>query len=224
MDRLSSHSLFHFTQSQSNLKSILENGFRFSLIAEKIPNSKLMYTVPAVCFCNIPLSSISEHVDWYGYYGIGLKPAFCKSIGATPVCYVHSASPFLPSTRKQETLNQSMLTPFLKRIAGKQKKYNCHKYHWKDFYNEKEWRAIKKGDCNIWSMDNLDDLYQKREDLKTGMQYTYAKIQNLSFDGDIEYIILQKHDEVPDFVNWLSGHYNDLIPKVITVDRILKDF
>ena len=224
MNTLSSHTLFHFTHSLKSLQSILNNGLRFSLIAEKIPNSRLMYTVPAICFCNIPLSAIKEHLDWYGEYGIGFTPAYCKSIGATPVCYVHGASPFLPKTNKSNLFQQSRLTPFLKRTAGLQKKYNCHRYKWKVFYDEKEWRAID-GRCNIWPIDNLADMYSKQDDLKVNEKYTWSKVPNPSINGDIEYIILKERNEVPNFIQWLVNNgLKDLIPKVITVEQIMKDF
>lgn len=85
MPELSSNDLYHYTPKLEYLINILQNGFEHRLIIEDLPftgykddifsapgliNSKIK--LHAVCFCDIPFSLISEHVNEYGKYCIGL--------------------------------------------------------------------------------------------------------------------------------------------------------
>ena len=78
---LSANTLFHFTSSLDILISILTRDFipRYSLenynvLMPKINNRKgLEVGIPMVSFCDIPLSKVSQHIDIYGRYGIGLE-------------------------------------------------------------------------------------------------------------------------------------------------------
>lgn len=227
---LSSHSLFHFTRSKKSLQAILLGGLRCSPIGETIPGSTLRYVVDAICFCDIPLSAISKHLEWYGPYGIGLTPAYGKSIGATPVCYVHSASRYLYHHKDKESFyKQCPLTPYLKRTCGKQHKYNCHNYYWKNFYDEKEWRAVKPDEINLYNKEevpnlrNLKRLIDDDKSSRTNKDYYYTgKIPW----NNIEYIILPTRDDVSGFVKWMNSNSipQDLQTRIIVVEQLMKDF
>lgn len=105
---LSSHSLFHYTSTFENLKSIINNGFTFSRLTEELPLKGFSTSVfhglgiisyqfewYAVCFCDIPLSMIDKHVEQYGAYCIGLTKEWAMKNGVTPIRYVHGDSPDL---------------------------------------------------------------------------------------------------------------------------------
>ncbi|MPR36924.1 abortive infection system antitoxin AbiGi family protein [Salmonirosea aquatica] len=81
---VSSSSLFHFTSGGSEtLKLILENGFLVKKSNETYPITapekvinlqggsghyktlEMNYSIPMVCFCDIPLSIISKHAEIY---------------------------------------------------------------------------------------------------------------------------------------------------------------
>ena len=68
-----SHTLFHFTKSRDTLKLVLKNGFwpRYCLEdIQWIGEDRFPYiSIPIVCFCDIPLSRIQEHVGCYGEFG-----------------------------------------------------------------------------------------------------------------------------------------------------------
>lgn len=104
MSNLSSQTLFHFTPSLDNLKGILSGGIRYGMFAEKLPKGKMAYFVRGISFCNIPLSMISEHVDWYGTYAIGLKRSKLREIGTSPVFYVHSDTKMFPTKERSRSL------------------------------------------------------------------------------------------------------------------------
>ena len=230
MNQLSSNTLFHFTHRFDVLIKILQDGLRFSAIGESIPGTSLKYIVDAICFCDIPLSAIRKHCEWYGNYGIGFKPSYCKQIGATPVCYVHSSSKHLPSGKNcSEKYQSSVLTPYLKPTCGMQKKYKCHKRHWNSYYNEKEWRAVADNmtiynRSYIRSLDELDKAVQDIKSSRKPNEWIYAK-QKFGWD-DVEYIIFESNKDIPAFEQWMTsyGAPQSLQQKIITVRQLLKDF
>ena len=81
MPSISSNSLFHFTSKDSLLK-ILESSFRPSYSRETLyfNDSEIRVLVPMICFCDIPLSQINNHIATYGEYGIGMSKEWGKKI------------------------------------------------------------------------------------------------------------------------------------------------
>lgn len=96
------NSLFHFTESIEVLKSILQNGFRFSYSFEehymfdRHSNRTIEIiggAIPMICFCDIPLTRTKDHVDLYGRYFIGLNKEFMQNAFDSflnPVIYYNS--------------------------------------------------------------------------------------------------------------------------------------
>lgn len=92
---LSSKTLFHFTRDFKFLTNILKNGIyiRYSLETYgKLLKSKSELVLPMSCFCDIPLSQISDHTKKYGTYSIGLSKEWGVKNGLSPVLYAHSKS------------------------------------------------------------------------------------------------------------------------------------
>ncbi|MFU0923178.1 abortive infection system antitoxin AbiGi family protein [Kluyvera sichuanensis] len=77
-----SETLFHFTKSSDTLEIILKNGFWPRYCLEDIrwlEFTDVEYvSYPMVCFCDIPLSRISEHVSFYGSFGLGVSKDWAK--------------------------------------------------------------------------------------------------------------------------------------------------
>src|SRR5438552_2629153 len=90
----SANTLFHFTGVRA-LKGILRNGFypkyrkeNLSVATPRISKYKNAY-VPMVCFCDLPLSRIRQHIDFYGEYGIGMrKEGWGIERGISPIIYL----------------------------------------------------------------------------------------------------------------------------------------
>lgn len=77
---VSASTLFHFTKGGiRTLNKILKGGFHPKYHKENYNNvlkKRNIYSnslIPMVCFCDIPLTRISNHLENYGSYGIGLR-------------------------------------------------------------------------------------------------------------------------------------------------------
>jgi hypothetical protein len=84
-----SHTLFHFTDSIDTLLSILQSGFWPRYCAEDFRwyNEAMGYvSYPIVSFCDIPLTRIREHTDFYGKFGIGMSRDWGISAGTKSCC------------------------------------------------------------------------------------------------------------------------------------------
>jgi hypothetical protein len=93
-NRLSSDYLYTYTSQYDNLKSILENGLRHSLVEEKIPYKKDIYQQNfVVCFCDILPHQADFHKSVYGNYAIAFKKEWGIKNGITPLRYIHENSP-----------------------------------------------------------------------------------------------------------------------------------
>jgi len=225
MSVLSSQTLFHFTSSLENLKSILSGGIRYGMFAEKLPKGKLAYFVRGISFCNIPLSMISEHVDWYGTYALGLKRSKIREMGGSPVFYVHSDTKMFPGG--QGAISVLLNNPFLcylKQHLGYQYHKSEGKYRLKKFYDEKEWRLFV-GTPSIERYTNQTDLenIRKRNEGKAPVQVPLTILPDM-----IEYIILEKPNDFVDFDTFLKKNFpaqrDDLLTKILYYTQIKRDF
>jgi hypothetical protein len=83
--------LFHFTKSLDVLLRILEEGFWPRYWLEDITwldGGVPRLAWPMVSFCDIPISRLREHTEFYGNYGIGLVREQWQATGLNPVLYV----------------------------------------------------------------------------------------------------------------------------------------
>jgi len=164
---ISANTLFHFTNSIENLQNILTNNFSPRYCIERIDyigNSSMDLGIPMICFCDIPLSQTTEHVNTYGSYAIGLKKEWAIKNSITPVLYIHDDSQtkkiinsisgnlikldgfesiFRKEFKGHATMEAMELLFFCKKYAG---------VMWREgalrenviFYNEREWRYVPK--------------------------------------------------------------------------------
>jgi len=162
---ISANTLFHFTSSIDNLRSILTNHFspRYSLenIGFLSKKESIDIAIPMVCFCDIPLSQIIDHVNVYGEYAVGLTKDWAIRNGISPILYLYFESntmKFIPEFFKTSTI----FAKIRKEISGKDSnsevksllRFMCHckDYEgsmWRNgekidrvLYNENEWRYV----------------------------------------------------------------------------------
>lgn len=226
MARISSSTLFNFTDSIDHLVNNLKYGFYCHNTYEKLPLKNNGYRVPMACFCDIPLSLISEHFDWYGRYGIGIKRTYARQNGVKPVWYVTSESNLVKNLVKNPNPSEyekKHLVPYLKQFIGNQQ-YKDGKEKRKKFYDEREWRYIPD--------NSLVELYFGT---KSQREKTEAK-QNgdrMKLDlNEVEYIIIEKEADFDRMIKELRTiankneklKFESLIAKIMTSKQIERDF
>ncbi|GAB3102564.1 hypothetical protein G8770_10290 [Aestuariicella hydrocarbonica] len=238
-----SHTLFHFTRSSGTLKSILKNGFWPRYCLEDIKwiededNEFVAY--PMVCFCDIPLSRVEEHVGFYGEFGLGLTKEWALKNGMTPVHYISQTSE-LPKSYNTlvDLLGESdkkdqgwevlrfMLAhtkPLEGRMSVSGELIN------KEFHQESEWRYIARNE-NIH--DTIVGNDYKTQEFIEGRNNETKRFCMLKFlPSDIKYIFVRNDSDIPEIIKFIQselGGYplNDvllLISRVTSLESIRND-
>jgi hypothetical protein len=243
---LSSNSLIHFTKTSDALKGILSNNFKIFFCRESIIlNTSIEYAAPMVSFCDIPLSSIKEHIGKYGSYGIGLTKEWAQRKHLNPVLYIDKGSDlsnsyhslynkFFKITKTMNELDESEkqmldLLRYIKNyeadlIRGGEVIKN---YRYSD---EREWRFLPDYEkCNLMAISvSIIDTDEKKAIYN-------GKISGLRLEfepNDIKYIIIERESEISEFVDVLKKSkgnkytYNDverLMTRIITSEQIVTD-
>lgn len=252
---ISSQTLFHFTSSASNLINILIHEFRPHFCLEDLRQLNIeggfpmaATAIPMVCFCDLPLSQTSEHLSFYGNYGIGLTKKWGIKNGLNPVLYLAdksdankyltrvAASAFTQENLPDEAFADIVeLMSFVKPLDGTM--YKQGKPIEKYFYDEREWRfvpyLIKESsdmEGNEYRLDKeeyLDDVRRSHanEELRSRVR--------LSFEpSDIKYIIVAKDDEIISTIRAIrkikekhsSETVDILSSRIISAKQIEEDF
>jgi hypothetical protein len=85
------NTLFRFTSDFKYLLKFLSNGFHPRLSRE-ISIKSGDRNLSMVCFCDIPLSMVTNHMGKYGQYGIGMTKGWGINKGLNPVLYYNAKS------------------------------------------------------------------------------------------------------------------------------------
>lgn len=238
-----SHTLFHFTKNSETLKSILKNGFWPRYCLEDIKwiededNEFVAY--PMVCFCDIPLSRVEEHVGFYGEFGLGLTKEWALKNGMTPIHYISQTSK-LPksyntlvdllgeSDKKEEgwKILRYMLAhtkPLEGRMPISGELIN------KEFHQESEWRYIATNE-NIHDSIIGKDFHV--DEYVAGRNNETKKYCMLKFlPNDIKYIFVKKDSDIPEVIKFIQSDLSDyplndvqlLISRVTSLESIRND-
>jgi hypothetical protein len=258
MSNISSNTLFHFSNSAENIFGILKNGFQPRFCLEEFGSDvfvsdkpKLEEAIPMTCFCDIPLSQMGQHLEFYGCYGIGLSKEWGKSKGLTPITYIHPESTqlkylkhvhdviyeltkeieFDPLTFQDNPMFALFeLSAFFKNYEGNMWRNN--KYIKKKFYDEREWRYVP-----FINNEELEYRLTKKEFLDNIKRATANQLIqegfNLSFLAtDIKYLIVKTEEEIislSDSLDRINGVFTKdeiklLKTKIISTEQIINDF
>lgn len=225
MTRLSSTTLFNFTDTLEFLLSNLQQGIYCNASIEKLPQRNAYYRVPMACFCDIPLSLIKEHFNWYGRYGIGIRRTYARSLGVKPVWYITSENSLVSKLSKTKILAEQErrhLLPYLKQFIGYQADKNG-KHTRKKFYDEREWRYLP--DTNL--VEPLFGL-SKINEAVFPLQPVFTMPLH---PNEIEYIIIEHEADLEQLLPVLKKlsskngvRYETLVSKIITAKQIERDF
>ncbi|WP_084084767.1 abortive infection system antitoxin AbiGi family protein [Cupriavidus sp. USMAA2-4] len=243
--RPKSNTLFHFTKDLETLKLILQNGFWPRYCLEDVgwlggDDDYIAY--PMVCFCDIPLSRISEHVGFYGQFGIGLTRSWAEDAGLNPLLYVAGENGVYatiqklvsnatddedPERSKAARASVLHMLAYSKPVSGKMVVGEGPVD--KLFYQESEWRYVPKGKgvSRFITKANFDDASQRdRANAKTreGCMLRFGP-------KDVRYIFVKSDSDIPDVVNFIHAHMDRytgseqkiLMSRVVSLESLSED-
>ncbi len=226
MTRISSNTLFNFTDSIDYLLDNLRLGFYCHNTFEKLPYGKNGYEVPMACFCDIPLSLIKEHFDWYGKYGIGIKRSYAREQGVKPVWYITSENNLVRNIVKSKNLTdyeRKYLLPYMKQFYGKQYFEKKKTERFKKFYDEREWRYIPNN-------SNVKVYFGDKANRNKPLAIQNGERMKLDLN-QVEYIIIEKESDFNRMLTELKSisksgkvSYESLLSKIMTAKQIDQDF
>jgi len=240
-----SHTLFHFTKRKETLKLILKNGFwpKYSLedIQWVAQDGADYMAFPTEGDCDIPLGRISEHVGFYGEYGLGMTKAWANSNGLNPILYLASHNNINAELRAlnnhanhlsendRESAKETMryIYVHVKPTDGSMIVDGVPLA--KKFYQESEWRYVPKSEdvapyIKKEKFDNPDILDTHNEQSKKHCSLLFLP-------KDVKYIFVKNDSDIPDMINFIQTeleHYSGvdlkiLMSRVISLESIQDD-
>lgn len=227
--QVTSDTLFHFTNSISNLKNILNQRFKITYCKEtfSLDNTSHSYYFPMLSFSDIPLSLTKDHIYKYGNFGIGMSKEWGIRNQLNPVIYIEQNS--IIAKDIQNTLNMLKIILGESIISNNTEKSitNIQELTWanlnvirhiknyagdlirgpkthKDyrFYDEREWRYVPKWNKDKVSFKNFISTEEDYLNFRNN-QKTKPFIENIKIDftcDDIKYLIVKSNKDIPNLI------------------------
>jgi hypothetical protein len=239
--------LFHFTKSLDILLSILEEGFwpRYSLEDITWLDGGLPRLAwPMVSFCDIPISRLRKHTEFYGNYGLGLHRERWQATGLHPVLYVSPDSMLRNLLREllldvrrnpdQRVKTASMVVLAHCKPLDGWMEVNGQKMK-KNFYSECEWRFLPwvegVGAGKYGFLLKEEDFHNKaaireaNEERRNDRMLTFLP-------ADVRYLLVKSPDDVSKLVSFIEGKMlpyasvvRDMLKtRIMVLDEVLTDF
>lgn len=214
-----SQTLFHFTKSLDTLKLILADGFwpRYCSEDTRWLGQENAQTVafPMVCFCDIPLSRISDHVNFYGQYGLGMTREWGTVNGLNPILYLAGENSIMAELRK---LNEHANAVERAKIPLAKETMRYVYAHTKpvsgvmvvdsstvekDFYLESEWRCVPhhkeiKAYLRHTEFSDIDLLNKANQQTSEHCRLKFSP-------KDIKYIFVRSDADIPEIINFIQA-------------------
>lgn len=253
--------LFHFTDTYANLIGILECDFKPRYCLEDLRLTTLgggavedQWAIPMVCFCDLRLSQIREHLDDYGGYGIGLTKTWGAQNGLSPLIYLHPESysreligraiehlRILKDLENSSGQSKSTAAITALELVAMTKPYEGISHRKgasrrKRFYDEREWRYLPHLRRLDGSPDHLAMLSAQEfqdVDLRNRSNDAIATLCPLQFNPmDIVYLFVKDDQEVlplVDRIRSIKRKYAEeevtlLTTRIMSSDRIPHGF
>jgi hypothetical protein len=196
---------------------------------------------PMVCFCDIPLSRIDEHVKFYGAFGIGLTKEWAEANKITPILYV-STNSLIPQTFGDVADQANKLAKEEKVKAKQRVRYLlAHskptegnmiidgKVVSKEFYQESEWRYVPQNE-NISDYLNKKN-YESKEKLEEHNVLSRDNCTITFTPKDVKYIFVKNDSDIPDMINFIQNEFDHfqgieskvLLSRVTSLESIIRD-
>jgi len=205
---ISSSSLFHFTAEFDSLSSIL-TGKKFVpfYCLETISNfndSEIYF--PMVCFCDIRLHQIKNHVETYGKYGIAMSKEWGIERRINPIHYLTEnaiQNSFVSDqlTRGTDREKESALITIAtsKPYKGKMFRFRLGGYIENIiFYDEREWRyfpAFNETNKFPLAINNSVNLDYDKEVKKFNDKISKSKLCADFSMKDVKYILVPEKED-----------------------------
>lgn len=169
---------------------------------------------PMVCFCDIPISRIQDHVAFYGSFGIGMTREWGEKNSLNPLLYMkgnnnlHSAlndvmNLVMRSTSKATDKEKSAMRHLLantKPLSGKMRVGTD--FVEKEFYQESEWRYVPEVDGVVQYL--LHEHYSDHSKLEPLDAAAKEKASLTFTPNDVRYIFVPQDSDIPDIVNFIQ--------------------
>lgn len=238
-----SDSLFHFTKSIEYLTGILRDGFKpkYSLEDTSMFGGSPYIAYPMVCFCDIPMSRISDHSAFYGDYGIGMTREWGRRSQLQPVLYAMPGgtlpvvalrlnklaedspdeSAAVKRIKGQLLVQYWNLLPMIKPVSGNM--IIGGTVIEKDFTQENEWRYAPYH-AKILHKSNFDEL---RDEFNAAMLDKTLKFT----PNDVKYIFVKSDAEIPLIFDFIQNHLGNfsmnelkvLISRIVSLETLARD-
>ena len=260
MSIISSNSLFHFTPRAEYLIGILTNDFHPRYCYEEISltsseeikaTKKVQCAIPMVCFCDIPLGQIKNHIKTYGSYGLGMTKEWGIKMNLNPLIYLNQNSQLSNSISQiGEILNDRILnsdgtgksesamieflklSKYLKHYEGDFLRNGVLMENIR-FYNEREWRYVPHLDDD----KDVENVLRKKEfenPIRLAQENNKVKKYSLEFaPNDIKYIFVKDESEIHSTIEaireiksakYLAKDIDVLTSKILTSKQLIEDF
>ena len=246
--------LFTFTSQLDFLIPYITNSCLYPRFCDEdisyleIPDIKKIY-IPMKCFCDINLHRISQHLDWYGYFGLAFSKEWGMRKGIQPIQYINPyselrkdftslfskalQSDYSPNNELENQLKDYMLHELLyyKPYEGNMKNRRTKETERKCFTDECEWRFIPNlsgtgfsqiyYDPNI-NADIINDISNSLEKLpQTALHFEYSDLKYIIIEDVSDFVRLV---EVIDSINEKKTVKDELISKIIIWKKSKGDF
>lgn len=194
-----------------------------------------------VCFCDIPISRVDEHVKFYGEFGIGLSKEWALSNNLTPILYVASNNHIPNSYRKIVDLVYN-LEEAAKDEAKESVRYLLahakptegnmvvgSDFISKEFHQESEWRYVPKHNEVKDYLKRTD--FESKETLNENNQLTQEHCTIKFTPKDIKYIFVKSDSDIPGIINFIQTELDQfpsadlklLMSRVTSLESISND-
>ena len=194
--------------------------------------------IPMKCFCDIAITKLGFHMEWYGNYGIAFPKVWGKKHGLQQVQYLNDASALrydmtealnasFKSMGKKCGVNESILRNYLlhelmyyKPYQGKMKKRTTGKMETKCLADECEWRYIPSVG-HIEGMPTIMFSHFDRADDYSDALASYDEVA-LPFEySEIKHIIIRDLVDYQNLITAIEGWSLSDTDKYTILSRII---